>query len=89
MNPFPIVLALWRRTRVTSALFLLLIAISIALGVAIIAQERGLRTGSAPFISPSKPIKPMKKQKNAAQTGGVELFANYILIIAGWGEPPE
>jgi len=28
-------------------------------------------------------IKPMKKQKNAAQTGGVELFANYILIIAG------
>jgi putative ABC transport system permease protein len=52
MNPFPIVLALWRRTRVTSALFLLLIAISIALGVAIIAQERGLRTGSARASDP-------------------------------------
>lgn len=52
MNPFPIVLALWRRTRLTSALFVVLIAVSIALGVAIIAQERGLREGSARASDP-------------------------------------
>jgi hypothetical protein len=31
----------------------------------------------------------LKQEKNAAQTGGVELFAGYILISAGWGGPPE
>ena len=52
MNPFPIVLALFRKTWLTSALFLLLIAIAMALGVAIIAQERSMREGSARASDP-------------------------------------
>ena len=45
------------------------------------------RLGSVHFTI--KTHKTLKKQKNAAQTGGVELFASYILISAGWGDPPE
>lgn len=52
MNPFPIVHALARRNWLTSALFLALIAIAVALGVAIIAQERSLREGSARASDP-------------------------------------
>jgi len=47
MNPFPIILALFRRNRATALLFVCLIAFAVALGVAISAQERALRQGSA------------------------------------------
>lgn len=47
MNPFPLVLASLRRNRVTAGLFIGLIAIAVALGIAISAQERALRQGSA------------------------------------------
>lgn len=47
MNPFPIVLAMLKRNRFTALLFFLLIAAAVALGVAISAQERALRQGSA------------------------------------------
>lgn len=47
MNPFPIVRAALRRSRVTAALFVLLIALAVALGIAISAQERAIRQGSA------------------------------------------
>ncbi|SEM59045.1 putative ABC transport system permease protein [Loktanella fryxellensis] len=52
MNPFPIVIALFRGTWLTSVMFTVLIALSIALGVAITAQERSLRTGSARASDP-------------------------------------
>lgn len=47
MNPFPLVVALWRGRRVTLLLFVALIAAAVALGVAATAQERALRKGSA------------------------------------------
>ena len=48
------------------------------------------RIGSVHFtIKTHKTHKTHEKTKNAAQTGGVELFARYILISAGWGDPPE
>lgn len=47
MNPFPVILAMLRRNPVTCAIFTLLIALALALGVAISAQERALRQGSA------------------------------------------
>jgi putative ABC transport system permease protein len=47
MNPLPIVLAALRRNRFTAGLFVGLIALAVALGVAISAQERALRLGSA------------------------------------------
>lgn len=47
MNPFPIVLALFRANRATIVLFIGLVTLALALGVAISAQERALRSGSA------------------------------------------
>lgn len=47
MNPFPLLRTLWRGRRATLALFVLLIAAAVALGVAATAQERALRQGSA------------------------------------------
>ena len=52
MNPFPIVRAMARRNWLTSLLFLFLITVSVALGVAITAQERALREGSARASDP-------------------------------------
>lgn len=45
--PWPLVRAMLRRFRWPSALFVLLIAISVGMGVGILAQERGLRRGAA------------------------------------------
>lgn len=47
MNPFPIVLASLRRNQFTVVLFIAIVALAVALGIAISAQERALRTGSA------------------------------------------
>jgi len=47
VNPFPIIMTLFRRSRATVLLFIGLVALAIALGVAISAQERALRQGSA------------------------------------------
>lgn len=47
MNPFPIAWASLRRNRFTAILFLLIVALAVALGIAISAQERALRVGSA------------------------------------------
>lgn len=46
-NPFPVVIADYRRNRLLVTLTLALVAIAVALGVAVIAQERALRQGSA------------------------------------------
>jgi len=47
MNPLPLAWASLRRTRFTALLFVILIALATALGIAISAQERALREGSA------------------------------------------
>ncbi|MDB5614307.1 MAG: transporter permease [Devosia sp.] len=47
MNPLPLVFAMHRRNRFSSALFLIIIALAVALGITISAQERALRQGSA------------------------------------------
>lgn len=47
MNPFPVLLAQFRRNRGTLILFVGLITLAVALGIAISAQERALRQGSA------------------------------------------
>jgi len=47
MNPLPIVRASLVRSRFTALLFVTLIALAVALGIAISAQERALRLGSA------------------------------------------
>ena len=47
MNPLPLVLATLRQHRFTFALFTLLVAVAVALGVAISSTERALRQGSA------------------------------------------
>lgn len=47
MNPLPMVWAAAKRNRFSSILFVALIALAVALGVAISAQERALRQGSA------------------------------------------
>ncbi|MET0436566.1 MAG: ABC transporter permease [Devosia sp.] len=47
MNPFPIAWASLRRNTFTAILFLLIVALAVALGIAISAQERALRVGSA------------------------------------------
>lgn len=47
MNPFPIAWASLRRNRFTAILFLSIVALAVALGIAISAQERALRVGSA------------------------------------------
>lgn len=46
-RPGPLVRALLWRYRWTNAAFLLMIAVAVALGVGVIAQERGLRIGTA------------------------------------------
>ncbi|MDQ7988594.1 MAG: FtsX-like permease family protein [Candidatus Dactylopiibacterium sp.] len=46
-NPLPVVLADYRRHRLLVALTLILVALAVAIGVAVIAQERALRQGSA------------------------------------------
>ncbi|MCA0919626.1 FtsX-like permease family protein [Pseudooceanicola nanhaiensis] len=45
--PWPLVRAILWRFRVASALFVLLIAISVGMGIGLLAQERGLRRGTA------------------------------------------
>ena len=47
MNPLPLVLATLRRNPVTTLIFVALIAVAVALGVAITSQERALKRGSA------------------------------------------
>ena len=47
MNPFPIAWASLRRNSFTGILFLVIVALAVALGIAISAQERALRLGSA------------------------------------------
>lgn len=47
MNPFPLVWATLRRNRFSALLFITVIALAVALGIAISAQERALRQGSA------------------------------------------
>lgn len=47
MNPFPVVAACLRRFRWTALAFTLLVAAGVSLAVALISQERALRTGSA------------------------------------------
>ena len=47
MNPFPIAWTSLRRNSFTAILFLLIVALAVALGIAISAQERALRVGSA------------------------------------------
>lgn len=47
MNPFPIVWATILRNRFTVLLFVVVVALAVALGIAISAQERALRIGSA------------------------------------------
>lgn len=47
MNPFPIVKTLFDRNRATILLFIGLVALAVALGVAVSSQERALRQGSA------------------------------------------
>ena len=47
MNPLPLVWATLRRNRFTSILFVVVVALTVGLGIAISAQERALRIGSA------------------------------------------
>ena len=47
MNPLPLVVATLRRHRAAFALFVALIAVAVALGIAVSASERALRQGSA------------------------------------------
>ena len=46
-RPLPLIVAMIWRFRWTNALFIALIAVSVGIGVGLIAQERGLRQGSA------------------------------------------
>lgn len=46
-RPWPLVAAMLRRHAWTSAVFTALIAVSVAIGVGLLAQERGLRAGAA------------------------------------------
>lgn len=47
MNPLPVLRALFARNPLTVTLFTLLVALAVGLGIAITAQERALRQGSA------------------------------------------
>lgn len=47
MNPLILIRAIWRRHRAITILFVSIVALSVALGVGIISQERSLRQGSA------------------------------------------
>ena len=46
-RPFPLVAAMLWRSRWTNVLFVALIAVSVGIGVGLIAQERGIRQGTA------------------------------------------
>ncbi|KAF7598288.1 MAG: ABC transporter permease [Candidatus Dactylopiibacterium carminicum] len=46
-NPFPVVLADYRRNRLLVATTMALVALAVAMGIAVIAQERALRQGNA------------------------------------------
>ena len=46
MNPFPVIIALFKRHRSSTLLFTALVALAVALGIAITSQERALREGS-------------------------------------------
>lgn len=47
MNPLPVIRALFKRHRSSTLLFIVLVALAVALGIAITSQERALREGSA------------------------------------------
>ncbi|MBU1174815.1 MAG: FtsX-like permease family protein [Alphaproteobacteria bacterium] len=47
MNPFPVLFSMFHKQRLTLALFTVLVAFAVALGVAVTSQERALRQGSA------------------------------------------
>ena len=52
LNPSPLVRALLARFRWTNAIFIVLISISVGLGIGLLAQERGLREGTARAAEP-------------------------------------
>jgi putative ABC transport system permease protein len=52
VNPWPLVLADFRTNRAGAVAIVLLVALAVALGVAVSAQERALREGSARAASP-------------------------------------
>lgn len=47
MNPFPVLMSMFHKQRLTLVLFTVLVAFAVALGVAVTSQERALRQGSA------------------------------------------
>jgi len=47
MNPFPVLVSMFHKQRLTLLLFVILVAFAVALGVAVTSQERALRQGSA------------------------------------------
>ena len=51
MNPWPIVRADLRRNRLLAAATILLVALALATGIAVISQERALRQGSALILN--------------------------------------
>ena len=50
-NPFPVVGADFRRNRLLVWVTVLLVALSVATGIAVISQDRALRPGSRPLRS--------------------------------------
>lgn len=79
----PLLLALLRRQRWVSAVFTALIAISVALGVGIIAQERGLREGSARAADPFDLIVAAPGSEITAMLAAVYLQPSSLPLIDG------
>ncbi|MFZ7093871.1 ABC transporter permease [Primorskyibacter sp. 2E233] len=83
LSPLPLVRALFRRFRGTAVLFVLLIAVSVGVGIGLIAQERALRHASAQAADPFDLIVAARGSEITALMASVFLQPSDIPLLDG------
>ncbi|MDO5612715.1 MAG: FtsX-like permease family protein [Paracoccus sp. (in: a-proteobacteria)] len=83
LRPLPLATAMLRRFTWVNALFVLLIAVSVGLGVGLLAQERGLRQGSARAAEPFDLIVAAPGSEVTAMLAAVYLQPSDMALVTG------
>ncbi|MDO5706149.1 MAG: FtsX-like permease family protein [Paracoccus sp. (in: a-proteobacteria)] len=83
LRPLPLAAAMLRRFTWVNALFMLLIAVSVGLGVGLLAQERGLRQGSARAAEPFDLIVAAPGSEITAMMAAVYLQPSDMALVTG------
>lgn len=83
LRPIPLAAAMLRRFTWVNLLFMLLIAVSVGLGVGLLAQERGLRQGSARAAAPFDLIVAAPGSEITVMMAAVYLQPSDMALVTG------